>query len=124
MGASKKYLSLQTNYLYRKLADREQALYYTKTQTFSYQNAIISTPVLSLAVKLGVEVPAGKRTYVDAFIGVGPRFIFTNYSAEKSLLTSLTPVKRKIFQFDDAWLFNYTLTRLHFVAGLRFGIQL
>ena len=124
MRSSKKYLSLQTHYLYRKLADREQAFYYTKTQTFSYQNAVISTPVLSAALKLGAEVPAGKRTFVDAFIGLGPRFVFTRYNAQKSSLTSLEPVRQQFFKFDDAWLFNYTLTRIHFAAGLRFGIRL
>jgi hypothetical protein len=124
INSTKTYLSLQNNYLFRKLVDKQQALYYTKTQTFSYQNAVIQTPVLSSALKLGVELPAGKRTLVDGFIGMGLRFVFTDYEAEKTFLTSTEPRKQDFFKFEDAWLFNYTLTRLHITAGLRLGFRL
>lgn len=123
-NASRTYFSLQGNYLFRKLVDKEQAFFYTKTQTFSYQNAVISSPVLSAALKAGTELPAGKKTFVDAFIGLGLRFIFTEYKTEKALLTSTEPRKQDFLQFDDAWLYNYTLTRLHLTAGLRFGLRL
>lgn len=124
MRPSKTYVSLQNNYLFRRLVDKEAALYYTKTQTYSYQNAVIHSPVLSSAIKLGAELPAGKKIFVDAFAGIGLRFIFTNYKSEKSLLTSVEPEKQNFLKFDDAWLFNYTLTRFHLTAGLRFGIRL
>jgi hypothetical protein len=119
-----KYVSLQNNYLFRELTDVDQAFYYTKTQTFSYTNAIIKSPVLSSAVKLGVELNAGKRFFVDAFIGAGVRFIFTEYQAKTVLLTSTEPPKQNLLKFDDAWKYNYTLIRLHATAGLRFGVRL
>lgn len=121
---SSKYVSLQGNYMYRELMDQDQAFYYTRTQTFSYTNALIKSPVFSSALKIGVELNAGKRTYVDAFIGAGVRFIFTEYQTKNALVTSTEPPKQNIFKFDDAWKYNYTLVRPHAAAGIRFGVRL
>ena len=122
--SNKSYVSFQSNYLFRKLTDKDQNFYYTKTQTFSYQNAFINSPVLSSAVKLGIEIKAGKRTFVDGFIGAGARFIFTTYNADKVVVTSSEPHKQNLLNFDDAWQFDYTLMRLHVTAGIRFGVRL
>jgi hypothetical protein len=122
--SSTKYISLQNNYLFRQLIDKDQSLYYSKTQTFSYKNAVINSPVLASAFKVGIELPAGKKTFVDVFIGAGLRFVFTKYKTESALLTSTEPSKATFLDFDDAWLYNYTLTRLHVTAGLRFGLRL
>ena len=119
-----KYVSLQNNYLYRELVDEQQAFYYTKTQTFSYSNAVINSPVFSSALKLGVELNTGKRFFFDAFVGAGLRFIFTDYKAKNVLVTSTEPPEQNLFTFDDAWKYNYTLMRLHGTAGLRFGLRL
>lgn len=118
-----KYISLQNNYLYRELTDEDQAVYYSTTQTFSYTNAVIKSPVFSSAVKLGVELSAGK-SFFDAFIGAGIRFVFTEYNAKNVLLTSIEPPRQNIFKFDDAWKYNYTLIRPHATAGLRLGMRL
>ena len=123
-SSSIRYFSLQNNYLFRELKDADQSFYYTRTQTFSYTNAVIQSPVLSSAFKMGVELPAGKRTFVDAFIGAGLRFIFTEYQAKTVLLTSTEPPKQNVLKFDDAWKNNYTLMRLHATAGMRFGYRL
>lgn len=123
-ASSRRYLALQTSYLHRSLHDADQAFYYTKTQTFSYANAVIRSPVLAAALKTGVELQAGKRIFVDAFLGLGLRFIITSYSTQGSLLTSLEPERQTLLSFDDAWLYNYTLKRLHAAAGLRIGFRL
>lgn len=120
----RRYMAVQVSYLFRKLMDEGQAFYYTKTQTFSYTNATIQSPVLATALKFGVQLPAGKKVFVDAFVGGGLRFIFTSYETVNPLVTSLEPKKQTIFKFDDAWLYNYTLKRLHATAGLRVGIRL
>lgn len=119
-----RYVAAQISYLSRKLTDEGQAFYYTKTQTFSYTNAVIKSPVLALALKLGVEIPAGKRFFVDGFVGGGLRAIFTSYQTTNPLLTSLEPKQQTLLKFDDAWLYNYTLKRLHATAGLRLGWRL
>ena len=119
-----KYVSLQNNYLHREMIDEHQGIYYTKTQTFSYSNAAIKSPVFSSALKLGAELNAGKKFFFDAFIGAGLRFVFTEYEAKNVLLTSTEPPEQNLFTFDDAWKYNYTLMRLHGTAGLRLGMRL
>lgn len=119
-----KYVSVQNNYLFRELTDVDQAFYFTKTQTFSYTNATIKSPVFSSAVKLGLELKAGKRFFVDAFIGAGVRFIFTEYQVKNALVTSTQPPTQNIFKFDNAWKYNYTLVRPHATGGLRLGVRL
>lgn len=119
-----KYISVQGSYLFRELHDEGQGFYYTKTQTFSYENAQIKSPVFSSAVKMGLELNASKHVYFDVFIGLGARFIFTEYVAKNALVTSTTPPRQNIFTFDDAWKFNYTLVRPHATAGVRFGVRL
>lgn len=119
-----KYVSIQSNYLCREFTDKDQAFYYTKKETFSYTNAVIKSPVLSTALKIGTELRAGKKLFFDAFVGAGLRFIFTDYNTKNALITSTPPPKQSLFNFDDAWSFNYTLTRLHATGGLRIGWRL
>ena len=118
------YLSIQASYLFRELADNQQGFYYTSTRTFSYSNAVIHSPVLSSAVKLGLEVAAGKRVFADVFLGAGLRFIFNKYKTESALVTSIQPKRHDLFTFDNAWIYNGTLMRLHATAGLRIGFRL
>lgn len=119
-----RYISLQNNYLFRELTENEGGVFYTKNETFAYGRADIQSPVLSSAIKLGLEVPLGKRTYVDLFAGAGLRFIFTKYAASGVLVTSIEPTKQSFWRFDDAWAYNYTLKRIHATAGFRFGFLL
>ena len=119
-----RYISIQNNYLFRELTDEQDGLYYTKTQTFAYNNAVIKSPVWSSALKLGLEVPLGRKTYIDVFGGAGLRMIFNRYETETALLTSIQPNEQSFLKFDDAWVYNYTLKRIHLTAGFRFGIRL
>ena len=122
--AVRKYVGLQMNYLYRTLTENNTGRFYTKTNTYSFTHADINSPVLSSAIKLGIEIPAGKRAYFDAFIGAGLRSVRTTYTTESALVTSIEPKTINIFDFDDAWQFDYTLLRLHATAGFRFGFHL
>lgn len=119
-----RYISLQTNYLFRKLTDEQDGLYYTKTQTFAYNKAVINSSVWASALKIGLEVPVGKKTYIDLFGGAGLRMIFNSYDTETALVTSIQPNKQTLLKFDDAWIYNYTLKRVHMTAGFRFGVRL
>jgi len=121
---SAKYISLHNSYLFRELTDKEGGRYYTRTQTFAYNNTVISSPVWATAVKVGMELNLGRRAYFDAFAGAGLRQVFTSYKSENAAVTSVEPNKQTIFSFDDAWQYNYTLRRLHVTAGLRFGFRL
>ena len=123
MQKTVRYISLQNNFLFRELENGD-GVYYSRTQTFAYTNAVIKSPVLSSAIKLGLEVPLGRRIYFDLFTGAGLRWIFNKYKTETALVTSIQPNKQDFFKYDDAWAYNYTLTRIHLTAGLRFGIRL
>ena len=120
---SNRYFSLQNNFLYRELTNEDDGLYYTKTQTFAYTNAVIKSPVWSSAVKFGMEMPLGKKTYIDLFTGAGLRVILNKYDTESALVTSIQPNGQSFLEFDDAWIYNYTLYRLHLTAGFRFGVR-
>lgn len=122
--ALQNYLSLQVAYLVRNFRQAGQALYYTPTQTFTYSNADIHSPVLSTAIKTGVQLAAGNRFLVDLFGGAGGRFIFTSYTTKSALVTSISPKRQTFVSSDDAWLYNYTLKRLHVVVGFRLGLRL
>jgi hypothetical protein len=122
---SKGYLSLQTNYLYRKLIDRDESIVHRKHGEFIYEGATIKSPVLSTAFKIGFEVPSGKHFFADAFIGMGARMIFNQYSSKIFRLTAIQPSKGSLdFLPEEGWRFDYTLTRFHLTAGLRLGIKL
>ncbi|HUC80420.1 MAG TPA: hypothetical protein VMR70_05860 [Flavisolibacter sp.] len=120
----RRYLALQGSYLFRELTNAGGGNYYTRNQTFAYSSAHIKSPVLSTAVKLGMELPIGKRTFFDLFAGVGVRMIFNRYTTGMALVTSIEPEKQNFLKFDNAWLYNYTLVRPHFTTGLRFGVWL
>jgi hypothetical protein len=119
-----RYIAIQNNYLFRELTDEQDGLYYTKTQTFAYNNAVIKSPVWSSVLKIGLEVPVGRKTYLDLFGGAGLRMIFNSYKTETALLTSIQPNKQNFLKFDDAWVYNYTLKRVCLTAGFRFGLRL
>jgi hypothetical protein len=120
----KRYLAFQTNYLYRELEKTNGGNYYTRDRTFAYTNAVVKSPVLSTTLKLGTELPVGKRSYFDLFAGAGVRMIFNRYITQSALVTSIDPEEHNLFTFNNAWLYNFTLIRPHLTAGLRFGYRL
>jgi hypothetical protein len=79
-----KYISLHNSYLFRELTDKESGRYYTRTQSFAYNNSVISSPVWATAIKIGMELNFGKRAYFDVFAGAGIRQIFTSYKSENA----------------------------------------
>lgn len=120
----KRYLAFQSNYLFRELVNTTGGNYFTRDRTFAFSNARIKSPVLSTALKLGVELPLGRRTFFDVFAGGGVRMVFTRYDTKTALPTSIEPEKQGFFKFDNAWLFNYTMLRPNITAGIRFGVWL
>lgn len=123
--SSKKYLSLQTTYLTRTLLDRDEGVVHRKAGDYIYEGATIKSPVLSSALKVGFEAAVSKRFFADAFLGAGLRIIFNEYKSKNLRLTSIDPPKDNFVLLpEEGWRFDYTLTRLHFTAGLRLGIRL
>jgi hypothetical protein len=123
--SSKGYLSLQANYLFRTLIDREEGVVHRKNGEFIYEGATIKSPVLSNALKVGFEAPVSKRFFADAFVGMGLRIIFNKYESKHFRLTSAEPPKDNFDLLpEEGWRFDYTLTRFHFTGGVRLGLRL
>lgn len=122
-----RYYSLQVNYLYRKLLEEDENIAHRKDGEYRYDMAEIRSPVLSLALKLGVELNAKKkRSFADVFLGMGVRRVFNKYTTKNLRLTSIdrAPDNFEWIFPDEGWRFDYPLTRFHFTAGLRFGFRL
>lgn len=118
------YFSLQGNYLFRKFTNRDAGIYESKDTTLSYASARIKSPVLSSALKIGLELPTGKRTFCDVFFGMGVRFAFNRYDAVN--VVAIMPEERRGFALvpEPVWRYNYTVTHFHLAAGIRVGIRL
>jgi hypothetical protein len=86
-----------------------------------YSSAIIHSPVLSFAPKIGAEINLGRTIFIDAFIGLGVRILFNNYDARN--VTPSIAFHKKEWGPDAAWRFDQTETRFHVPMGLRLGAR-
>ena len=122
---SKRYWSLQTTYLLRTFVDKDEGLVHRKAGDYVYEGATIKSPVLSNALKIGIEAPVSKRFFADVFVGMGLRLLFNKYESKRFRLTSTEPPKDNFVLLpEEGWRFDYTLTRFHFTGGLRLGFRL
>lgn len=122
-----RYYAVQVAYLYRQLTDNDRGTVHFKDGEYSYDNAVIRSPVLSVAALWGHEFNnRNKRFFADVFGGIGLRYLFNNYTAKELRLTSLTRQKDAFDWLvpDEGWRFGYNLTRLHLTGGLKFGVRL
>ena len=124
---SGKYFALRAAYLRRQLVDSNEGIVHRKDGEYRYNEATIQSPVLSLALIIGKEFRAKNRKFfADVFAGAGVRRLFNHYTAKDLRLTSLDRPKDN-FEWlfpEEAWRFDYPLTRFHLTAGLRFGWRL
>ena len=122
-----KYYAVQAAYLYRQLTDNNTGIVHFKNGEYSYDNAVIRSPVLSVAIIMGREFKnRNGRFFADVFGGIGLRHLFNKYTAKDLRLTSLTRQKDSFDWLlpDEGWRFGYELTRLHITGGVRFGVRL
>ena len=118
------YCSFQSAYSVRKFVDADSGFYFTDRQVDSgavYSSAIIHSPVLSFAPKIGAEINLGRTIFIDAFIGLGVRTLFNNYDARN--VTPSIAFHKKEWGPDAAWRFDQTETRFHVPMGLRLGAR-
>lgn len=116
------YYAFQASYLKRTLTDRNFGLANQGRSDFAYDSATIQSPVLSAAVKMGVELGGNSsKTFVDVFLGLGVRRLFNQYQA--SNLRPITRDRRSGWNIipTEGWRSLDPLTRFHLTAGLRFG---
>lgn len=122
-----RYYAIQANYLYRQLIQNDEGTVQRQDGVYRYDAATIHSPVLSLALKIGVELfSKNRKKFADVFLGAGARRLFNEYEAKNLRLTSLDPPGESFGWLlpDEGWTYDYPLTRFHFTAGVRFGWRL
>jgi hypothetical protein len=127
MRRHKRYFSLQTRYAFRRWQEVSDDYYYERKILDSvvfYDKANIKTPVLSMALKLGLEFHLGRRFMIDWFSGAGARTIFTTYKKVEGARRELKPLRARGGFVISAVDYNYTVTRFHYVSGFRLGYSL
>lgn len=118
------YFSFQTAFSARKFIDGDSGFYYTQKLVDSgaaYSSAVIHSPVLSFAPKLGFEIDLGKTAFLDAFVGMGVRILFNRYDAKD--ITPTPAFHKKEWGPDPGWKYDQTMSRLHLPMGLRIGFR-
>lgn len=122
-----KYYAVQTAYLHRQLTDENDGLVHFRDGEYRYENAVIRSSVLSLAVITGKEWHSKSRKFfADVFGGIGLRHLFNDYTAKELRITSLIR-QRERFDWlfpEEGWRFGYDVTRLHLTGGIKFGLRL
>lgn len=118
------YCSFQTAFSARRFVDADSGFYFTQGMLDTgavYSSAVIHSPVLSLAPKIGMETSLGKTVFLDAFIGFGVRILFNRYDAR-----GVTPTRtfhKREWGPDAGWTYNQAVTRFHLPVGLRLGVR-
>jgi hypothetical protein len=120
------YLGLQLSYSHRKWNDLSGGSYFLKTgfedSAISYQQATISSPVLTASLLLGSIIKTGDHFSIDFFFGMGARTIFTNYSNVQNPTKQYRqrPKCGPLFGLPAAYTIDRTITRFHMNSGVRF----
>lgn len=119
----KMYVSIQTNYAIRQMADTNGNTFLSKKPRgiFSFSKASVSSPVFSSAIKVGMEIRLWKNIFWDVFSGVGVRIISTSYKGVENASPSFFDGAKEWFDFTPVYRYEGTFTRLHLTTGIRLG---
>jgi hypothetical protein len=123
-GDIKFYGSFQTAFSARKFIDTDSGFYFTSHLVdtgASYSSAVIHSPVLSFAPKIGMEAFLGKTVLLDLFVGCGVRILFNRYDAQH--VAPIMAFHKREWGPDAAWKFNQTVATFHIPVGLRLGFS-
>jgi hypothetical protein len=119
------YTGFQVSYSFRDWQDNGSGIYYEKKMhadsLIGYDGAHVKSSILTWSMQLGTPFSFGEHFGMDIFMGLGMRFIFTNYTkvvnavkdATFRSICRLTPVPDPAFQVDG------TMTRFHSNFGIR-----
>lgn len=121
------YFSFQAGYVHRELQANDSGWYWRKdsSNASGYSSASINSPLLFTAIKLGREMKIGEKFFLDVFIGIGARYIHTNYDAKDVYAMGRFADKRDTV-FDLAgysWEHEGNQVKLHATAGARVGLR-
>ena len=123
------YVGLQTSFASRSFNKSSSGSFKEKSfssdSVISYSSAKINSPIASLTIQTGAVLKISNHFYIDGFIGMGARSVFTNYSSVTNAQKELAqiPKCRIMIRPDPAWWVNGTITRLQLNSGLRLLYQ-
>ena len=117
------YLSFQPSYSYRLLVKSDEGYFYQKNDMAWYTHAEAHSPILSFSLKAGVEIKTEGNFYVDFYVGMGSRTIFTRYETDNPKYAPLE-YPRHVMGPIPAYRYNYTFTRFHMPIGMRLGVRI
>lgn len=121
-----RFYSLQFGYIKRNFFDNDSGSYHTpgSPDLIGYQSLKIKSPVFFTCFKIGREVVEWKKAFMDVFIGLGLRWIPTEYNAAGAYSLGNYYQPRDIF-FSfipiSSWQYDKILLRPQISFGLRIG---
>lgn len=122
-----RYLSLQTGYIGRKFQSKDSGWYWRKdsSDASGYSSALVKSPVLFAAIKIGKEITVGDKFFLDFFLGVGARYIRTVYDATGVYtIGRLGGEQDNIFELAGySWQHEGSQVKFHGAAGVRVGMR-
>lgn len=119
------YTGLQLSYSFRKWDDLDGGCYFNKQlyndSSIAYNKASISSPILTSSLQFGILLSVSDHFYMDFFMGMGARMIFTNYSGIENATKQPynTAICKIVPAPDPAYWVNGTITRFHSNFGFR-----
>lgn len=119
------YLSAEVMYAKRNFTDSNGGTYFKGIyeDRFGYSRAKIHSPVFSGTIKAGAEFVVSKKIFIDAFLGLGVRTIYTRYSnveGEARQPYGLLEISGP----KSALRYDRTITKPHLACGFKVGLVL
>jgi hypothetical protein len=121
------FLSLQANYTFRQMTDTNGSTYESKNPrgVFHYGKAFITSPFFSSTLNGGLELPLGKRLFVDLSVGAGVGITTTTYeNVEQTFPSDYSNMERRYFSLPPVYKYEGSFAKFHMSGGLRFGYRL
>lgn len=119
---AKFYVGLQGGFAGRSFTTLKNGYYYTNPNSdtvWVFDKGHVNSPINTFSVQMGLLVANSSHLSMDIFFGTGARYIHTSFSG----LENLRAEKRKpgfmIFNVKRAYNQLGSLTRGHYVAGIR-----
>lgn len=115
------YIGFQLSHASRKFTNRN-AFYYEQRgddSVFYYSSAAVNSPVTTASVQFGSIITDG-RFALDAFAGIGARFIHTTLGDIQNPVKGVRKNAAEGFHFTASYSYAGNVTMLHLNAGIRF----
>ena len=120
---SKYYIGLQGSYSIRKFSIARYGFYYDKLpgdSVYFFDVAKVNSPVTTISIQFGTIISPEKKLSVDIFVGIGGRFINTEYTDIEKLRKGIRSRPADGPAFAASYSYFGHVTWLHLNAGLRF----